>query len=194
MTQLELRRHLVELAQSIQDHHLIEIGFGLGAFLSDGGRELPQHIFAGFKAGLLLRTGGSAGLMAGPCEFLQNGLLIFPGGNAQVSSDDARVINTLENLTPSRRSGAGGEKMFVHVLKTPLYAALGRSWHAGDFLGRDEPEENEEALAYDGIYCGRSWTNILTAFISRGRIRSSGAATQWPSPGCVWRCDWQERF
>jgi len=188
MTQLELRRHLVELAQSIQDHHLIEDRLGLRRRFIRRWSRRCRNIFSAriCKAGLLLRTafcsliGKPLGEVLGKTDFD-----FFPAEMAaKYHRDDARVINTLENLdTVEAHRAPSGEKMSFTCSRPRFTTRSGDHWHAGDFLGRDEPEETEEALAYERIYCGLL-DNIPDAFISRTSNRaSSGAATQCPSPG-----------
>jgi len=156
MTQLELRRHLVELAQSIQDHHLVEDRLRISeAFYQTLVETLPQHIFRKDAQGRFTFAnrrfcnliGKPLGEILGKTDFD-----FFPAEMAaKYHRDDARVMNTLENLdTVEAHRAASGERMFVHVLKTPLYDALGRIIGTqGIFWDVTNRKKTEEALAYE---------------------------------------------
>src|SRR5204863_841213 len=67
------------------------------------------------------------------------------------NGDDLRVMDTLENLdiTEEHQTGSG-ERLFVHVVKTPLYDALGRVVGVqGIFWDVTQRQVTEEALAYE---------------------------------------------
>src|SRR5204862_5357962 len=65
--------------------------------------------------------------------------------------DDARVMSSLENLdTVEAHITPGGDKLFVHVIKTPLYDSLGRVVGIqGIFWDVTQRKKIEEELAYE---------------------------------------------
>jgi two-component system sensor histidine kinase/response regulator len=70
---------------------------------------------------------------------------------AKYHRDDVRVINTRENLdTVEAHQGPHGERLFVHVIKTPLYDASGQVIGVqGIFYDVTQRKRIEEELAYE---------------------------------------------
>ena len=156
VTQMELRRHLVELARSIEEHKRTEDRLRISeAFYQTLVETLPQNIirkdmqgrftFANRKFCNLI--GKSLGEILGRTDFD-----LFPVEMAsKYHRDDLRVMSTLENLdTIEAHRAPSGEKLFVHVLKTPLYDAMGRIIGIqGIFWDVSQRRKTEEALAYE---------------------------------------------
>lgn len=156
MTQLELRRHLVDLARSIEEHKETEDRLrNSEAFYQTLVDTLPQNIlrkdiqgrftFANKK--FCHSVGKPLNDILGKTDFD-----FFPREMAlKYQRDDARVMTTLENLdTIEAHVTPSGERLFVHVLKTPLYDALGRVIGIqGIFWDVTQRKKTEEALAYE---------------------------------------------
>jgi PAS domain S-box-containing protein len=70
---------------------------------------------------------------------------------AKYHRDDVRVMNTRENLdTVEAHQGPHGERLFVHVIKTPLYDASGNVIGVqGIFYDVTQRKRIEEELAYE---------------------------------------------
>jgi PAS domain S-box-containing protein len=77
---------------------------------------------------------------------------LFPADLAgKYHRDDLRVMSTLENLdTVEAHPGAGGQTLFVHVIKTPLYDSAGSVVGIqGIFWDVTESKRIEQELAYE---------------------------------------------
>ena len=70
---------------------------------------------------------------------------------AKYHRDDVRVMNTRENLdTVEAHQGPHGERLFVHVIKTPLHDASGNVIGVqGIFYDVTQRKRIEEELAYE---------------------------------------------
>jgi len=156
MTQLELRRHLVELARSIEEHKRTADRLRTSeAFYQTLVETLPQNIFRKDVQGRFTFAnrrfcnliGKTLGEILGKTDFD-----IFPAEMAsKYHRDDLRVMSTLENLdTIEAHRAPAGERLFVHVIKTPLYDSLGRLIGIqGIFWDVTHRKKTEEALAYE---------------------------------------------
>ncbi len=156
VTQLDLRRHLVELARSIEQQKRTEDRLRTSeAFYQTLVETLPQNIirkdlqgrftFANRKFCNLI--GKSLDEILGRTDFD-----LFPAEMAgKYHRDDSRVMNTLDSLdTIEAHRAPSGEKLFVHVVKTPLYDALGQLIGIqGIFWDVSNRKRTEEALAYE---------------------------------------------
>ncbi len=156
MTQLELRRHLSELARTIEQHQRIEEQLRTSeTFYHTLVETLPQNIlrkdlhghftFANRKS--CQSMGKKLEEIIGKTDFD-----LFPQElAAKYHRDDVRVINTLENLdTVEAHQGPHGERLFVHVIKTPLYDASGKVIGVqGIFYDVTQRKRIEEELAYE---------------------------------------------
>ena len=132
MTHLELRRHLAELARSIDEHQRTEERLRTSeAFYQALVESLPQNIlrkdaqgrftFANRK--FLQSIGKAAEDIIGKTDFD----LFPPELAAKYHRDDLRVMESLESLdTIEAHQGPQGEQLFVHVLKTPLLDSAGK--------------------------------------------------------------------
>ncbi|HXJ58892.1 MAG TPA: response regulator [Verrucomicrobiae bacterium] len=132
MTHLELRRHLTELARSIGEHQETEERLRISeAFHQTLVETLPQNILRKDAQGRFTfanrrfcqSIGRSSEEIIGKTDFD-----LFPAElAAKYHRDDLRVMATGENLdTVEAHQGPGGEKLFVHVIKTPLQDASGK--------------------------------------------------------------------
>jgi len=155
-TQLELRRHLVELARTVEEHKRTEDRLRTSeAFYQTLVETLPQNILRKDVQGRFTFANKKFSHSIGKplSEILgKTDFDLFPPELAhKYHRDDLRVMSTLENLdtveahqTPSR------EKMFVHVIKTPLYDSVGRVVGIqGIFWDVTQRKKIEEALAYE---------------------------------------------
>jgi len=156
MTQLELRRHLVELARSVEEHKRTEDRLRTSeAFYQTLVETLPQNIFRKDQQGrFTFANRRFCNLIGKPLSEVlgKTDFDFFPPENAaKYHRDDLRVMSTLENLdTIEAHRAANGERLFVHVLKTPLYDALGRLIGTqGIFWDVTHRRKTEEALAYE---------------------------------------------
>ncbi len=155
-TQLELRRHLVELARSVEEHKRTEDRLRTSeTFYQTLVETLPQNIlrkdlqgrFTFANRRFCASLGKESGEIIGKTDFD-----LFPAELAgKYHRDDLRVMHTLENLdTVEAHQTTHGEKLFVHVIKTPLYDALGRVIGIqGIFWDVTQRKKIEEALAYE---------------------------------------------
>ena len=156
MTQLELRRHLAELARTIEQHQRIEEQLRTSeSFYQTLVETLPQNIlrkdlqghftFANRKS--CQSMGRRLEEIIGKTDFD----LFPPELAAKYHRDDVRVINTLENLdTVEAHQGPHGERLFVHVIKTPLHDASGKVIGVqGIFYDVTQRKRIEEELAYE---------------------------------------------
>jgi two-component system, sensor histidine kinase and response regulator len=155
-TQLELRRHMVDLARSVEDHkHTEEQLRNSEAFYSTLVESLPQHIFRKDVHGRFTFCNRQFfQLMSRRKEDVlgKTDYDFFPPElAAKYHRDDLRVINTLQELDciePYQKPD--GEKLFIHVIKTPLYDSSG--WVVGIqgiFWDVTASKRIEEALSYE---------------------------------------------
>jgi two-component system, sensor histidine kinase and response regulator len=132
MAQLELRRHLEDLARTMEEHKRTEDRLrNSEAFYQTLVETLPQNILRKDAQGHFTfanrkfchSIGKPLNDILGKTDFD-----FFPPELAnKYLQDDLRVMSTLENLdTVEEHVTPGGEKLFVHVIKTPLYDAFGR--------------------------------------------------------------------
>jgi PAS domain S-box-containing protein len=132
MAQLELRRHLEDLARTVEEHKRTEDRLrNSEAFYQTLVETLPQNILRKDAQGRFTfanrkfchSIGKPLNEILGKTDFD-----FFPPELAnKYLHDDLRVMSTLENLdTVEEHVTPGGEKLFVHVIKTPLYDAFGR--------------------------------------------------------------------
>ena len=132
MAQLELRRHLEDLARTMEEHKRTEDRLrNSEAFYQTLVETLPQNILRKDAQGHFTfanrkfchSIGKPLNEILGKTDFD-----FFPAELAnKYLQDDLRVMSTLENLdTVEEHVTPGGEKLFVHVIKTPLYDAFGR--------------------------------------------------------------------
>ena len=132
MAQLELRRHLEDLARTIEEHKRTEDRLrNSEAFYQTLVETLPQNILRKDAQGRFTfanrkfchSIGKPLNEIVGKTDFD-----FFPPELAnKYLQDDLRVMSTLENLdTVEEHVTPGGEHLFVHVIKTPLYNAFGR--------------------------------------------------------------------
>src|ERR1041385_7242958 len=154
--QLELRRHLVELARSIEEHKRTEGALRTSeAFYHTLVESLPQNILRKDRDKRF--TFGNQRFCAEigqPLEELQGKTDwdFFPAALAEkYHRDDLRVMESRESLdTVEEHQTPAGEKLFVHVLKTPLYDATGQVVGIqGIFWDVTERIVTEQALAYE---------------------------------------------
>ena len=154
--QLELRRHLVELARSIEEHKQTEDRLRTSeTFYQTLVETLPQNILRKDLQGRFTFANKKFCHMVGkPLSDLLGKTdfdLFTPDLANKYHRDDRRVMATLENLdTVEAHQTPSGDKLFVHVLKTPLYDALGRVIGIqGIFWDVTQRKKIEEALAYE---------------------------------------------
>ena len=132
MTQLELGLRLGELARSVEEHNRTEDRLrNSEAFYQTLVDTLPQNIlrkdlqgrFTFVNRRFCHSIGKPQQEILGKTDFD-----FFPADLARkYQRDDERVMRTLENLdTIEAHVTPSGEKLFVHVIKTPLYDAVGR--------------------------------------------------------------------
>ena len=156
MTQVELRRHLDELAHNIEQRQRTEERLRTSeAFYETLVETLPQNIlrkdlqgrftFANRKS--CQSIGRSKEEIIGKTDFD----LFPPELAAKYHRDDLRVMTTRENLdTVEAHQGPHGERLFVHVIKTPLYDASGNVIGVqGIFYDVTQRKRIEEELAYE---------------------------------------------
>jgi PAS domain S-box-containing protein len=155
-TQLELRRHLVELARTMEEHKRTEDRLRTSeAFYQTLVETLPQNIFRKDVEGRFTFANKKFSHSIGKplSEILgKTDFDFFPPELAhKYHRDDVRVMSTLENLdTVEAHQTRGGGKMFVHVIKTPLYDSVGRVIGIqGIFWDVTQRKKIEEALAYE---------------------------------------------
>ena len=156
MTQLELRRNLVELARSVEDHKLMEEQLrNSEVFYHTLVESLPQSIFRKDAAGRFTFANQRF------CDNLKRPLHeilgkddrdFFPGHLAdKYRVDDKRVMDSGEALdTVEAYQTPAGETRYMHVIKTPLYDAQGAiAGIQGIFWDVTVRKRIEEALAYE---------------------------------------------
>ncbi|HEY0456391.1 MAG TPA: PAS domain S-box protein [Verrucomicrobiae bacterium] len=155
-TQLELRLRLVELNRSIEEHKRTEDRLrNSEAFYQTLVETLPQNILRKDLQGRFTFANKKF------CHFISRPLSeiightdydFFPRELAdKYNRDDERVVSTLENLdTIEAHITPAGDKLFVHVIKTPLYDAVGHVIGIqGIFWDVTQRKKIEEALAYE---------------------------------------------
>jgi PAS domain S-box-containing protein len=131
MAQLELRRHLEDLARTIEEQKRIEDRLrNSESFYQTLVETLPQNILRKDAQGRFTfanrkfchSIGKPLNEIIGKTDFD-----FFPPELAnKYLQDDLRVMSTLENLdTVEEHVTPGGEHLYVHVIKTPLYDASG---------------------------------------------------------------------
>ena len=156
MTQLDLRRHLAELADNVAQHQRTEEQLRTSeAFYQTLVQTLPQNILRKDQHGRFTfanrkfcqSIGKSLEEIIGKTDFD----LFPPELAAKYHRDDLRVMSTLENLdTVEAHQGPRGEKLFVHVIKSPLYDAAGKVIGIqGIFWDVTQRRRTEEELAYE---------------------------------------------
>ncbi len=132
MAQLELRRHLSELARTLEEHKQTEDRLrNSESFYQTLVETLPQNILRKDSEGRFTFANRKFCQSIGKPLYDILGKTDFDFFPAALASkyfqDDLRVMTTLENLdTVEEHVTPGGEKLFVHVIKTPLYNALGQ--------------------------------------------------------------------
>jgi two-component system sensor histidine kinase/response regulator len=156
MTQLELRRHLDEMARNVERHQATEQRLRISeAFYQTLVETLPQNIlrkdlqgrFTFANRRFCQAIGKRLEEILGKTDFD-----LFPAElAAKYHRDDLRVTTTLENLdTVEAHQGPHGEKLFVHVIKSPLYDAAGKVIGIqGIFWDVTQRKRIEEELAYE---------------------------------------------
>ncbi len=156
MTQLELRRHLDELARTIAQRQRTEERLRTSeAFYETLVQTLPQNIIRKDLQGRFTfanqkfchAVGRRAEEILAKTDFD-----LFPAELAsKYHRDDLRVISTRENLdTVEAHQNPRGERMFVHVIKTPLYSSTGEVIGVqGIFYDVTQRKRIEEDLAYE---------------------------------------------
>ena len=154
--EIELRRKSGELSGAVQELNQTAIRLrDSEAFYSTLVETLPQNILRKDSQGRFTFANRRFCSFIGKplAEILgQTDFDLFPVELAsKYHADDVRVMETLENLdiTEEHQTPAG-EKFFVHVVKTPLYDALGRVVGVqGIFWDVTQRQLTEEALAYE---------------------------------------------
>jgi len=156
MTQLELRRHLDELAHTIEQRQRTEQRLKTSeAFYETLVETLPQNILRKDMQGKFTfanrkfcqSVGRRVEEVLGRTDFD----LFPPELASKYHRDDLRVMTTKENLdTVEAHQGPRGERTFVHVIKTPLYDPSGEVIGVqGIFYDVTQRKRIEEELAYE---------------------------------------------
>jgi len=156
MAQLELRRQVGALENAREQHKIVEDQLRTSeAFYQTLVDTLPQNILRKDVQGRFTfankkfchSVGKPMNEILGKTDFE-----FFPRELAlKYQRDDARVMGSLENLdTVEAHITPGGDKLFVHVIKSPLYDALGRVVGIqGIFWDVTQRKKIEEELAYE---------------------------------------------
>jgi two-component system, sensor histidine kinase and response regulator len=156
MAQLELRRQMAALDKAREQYKLTEDRLRTSeAFYQTLVDTLPQNILRKDVQGRFTfankkfchSVGKPLSEILGKTDFD-----FFPRELAlKYQRDDARVMSSLENLdTVEAHVTPTGEKLFVHVIKTPLYDSLGRVVGIqGIFWDVTQRKKIEEQLAYE---------------------------------------------
>jgi len=156
MTQMELRLRAEELARTVEEQQLTEARLrDSESFYQTLVESLPQHILRKDPQGQFTfanrkfcgSIGRPLGELVGRTDFD-----LYPSKLAsKYHRDDLRVMATRENLdTIEAHQTPGGDKLFVHVIKTPLYDANGQVVGIqGIFWDVTQRRRIEEALAYE---------------------------------------------
>ncbi|HWN96548.1 MAG TPA: response regulator, partial [Methylomirabilota bacterium] len=156
MAQLELRRHLVELERSLFEHRRTQDALkNSEMFYQTLVESLPQNILRKDRQGRFVFANQKFCATLGKTveEVLgKTDSDFFPPHLAEkYHRDDLRVMDTREPVdTIEANQTQQGDRIFVHVIKTPLYDAAGNVvgiqgifW---DVTGR---KKTEEELAYE---------------------------------------------
>lgn len=156
VSQLELRRHLVDLERSFMEHRRIQEALTTSeAFYQALVESLPQNILRKDTAGRFTFANRKFCAMLGHQLEDIIGKVdrdFYPPHLAdKYHRDDLRVMASREPVdTIEANQRAGGEKIFVHGIKTPLYDAEGNvTGIQGIFWDVTERKKTEEALAYE---------------------------------------------
>ena len=156
MSQMELRLRAEELARMVEEHQQTEARLrDSESFYQALVESLPQHILRKDTHGRFTfanrkfcdSIGRSLGELLGRTDFE-----LYPSKLAsKYHRDDLRVMATQENLdTIEAHQTPHGEKMFVHLIKTPLFDANGAVVGIqGIFWDVTQRRRIEEALAYE---------------------------------------------
>ncbi len=156
MGQFELRHHLAELARRVDEHQRIEERLrNSEVFYQTLVETLPQNILRKDAEGRFtfanLKFCNSIGKR--PEEIIgRTDFDLFPADLAsKYLRDDLRVMTTRESLdTVEAHQGPHGEKLFVHVIKSPLYDASGKVVGVqGIFWDVTQRKRIEEDLAFE---------------------------------------------
>ena len=156
MTHLELRRHLVQLARSVEEHQRVEEKLRTSeVFYQTLVETLPQNILRKDTEGRFTFANQKfcQSINRRPEEVVgRTDFDLFPRDlAAKYHRDDLRVMATQQHLdTVEAHHTAKGEKMFVHVIKTPLYDLSGKVIGVqGIFWDVTARRRIEEELAYE---------------------------------------------
>ncbi len=156
LTQLELRRHLVDLERSLFEHRRTQDALRSSEMFYESLVEtLPQNILRKDTTGRFVFANRKfcASLGKSLDQILgKNDLDFFPPQLAEkYHRDDLRVMATREPVdTIEANQTPAGERIFVHVIKTPLYDVVGNVIGIqGIFWDVTERKKTEEALAYE---------------------------------------------
>jgi PAS domain S-box-containing protein len=156
MTQLELRHHIEELARGIEEHKRIEARLiASEAFYETLVETLPQNILRKDAEGRFTFANRRFCLSIGrPLEELlgKSDFDLFPPElAAKYHRDDLRVMSNQETLDIiEAHQTPGGEKLFVHVIKSPIFDATGKVIGIqGIFWDVTQRKRIEEELAYE---------------------------------------------
>jgi len=156
MVQLELRRHLVELERSLFEQRRTQDALrNSEMFYQALVESLPQNILRKDTQGRFVFANQKfcASLGKSLDEVLgKNDWDFFPAQLAEkYHHDDLRVMTTREPVdTIEANQTPQGDRIFVHVIKTPLYDASGNVVGIqGIFWDVTERKKTEEALAYE---------------------------------------------
>ena len=156
IAQLELRRQVAAIEEARAQHKVTEDRLRTSeAFYQTLVDTLPQNILRKDLQGRFTfankkfchSVGKPLSEIIGKTDFD-----FFPREMAlKYQRDDARVMTSLENLdTVEPHRTPNGEKLFVHVIKTPLYDSLGRVVGIqGIFWDVTQRKQIEEELAYE---------------------------------------------
>jgi two-component system, sensor histidine kinase and response regulator len=156
VAQLDLRRHLVELERSLFDHRRTQHALKTSEmFYQTLVESLPQNILRKDTKGRFVFANQKfcASLGRTVEEVLgKTDWDFFPPHLAdKYHRDDLRVMATRQAIdTVEANQTPGGERIFVHVIKTPLYDSEGNVVGIqGIFWDVTERKKTEEALAYE---------------------------------------------
>ena len=195
-SQVELRRRSAELARTVEALNSTADRLRQSeAFYSTLVETLPQNILRKDAQGrFTFANRRFCSLLGKPLDEILGKTdfdLFPPEMAAKFHRDDLAVMQTLKILdTVEAHQTSTGEKLFVHVIKTPLYDSVGRvAGIQGIFWDVTNRKRTEEALAYerdllrallenipDRIY----FKDIESRFLrcSASMIKRLGAATQ----------------
>ena len=156
MAQFELRRHLVELERSLFEHRRTQDALkNSEIFYQALVESLPQNILRKDTRGRFVFVNQKfCATLGRPVQEVlgKTDSDFFPPALAEkYHRDDLRVMETREAIdTIEANQTTQGDRIFVHVIKTPLYDASGRVVGIqGIFWDVTERKKTEEALAYE---------------------------------------------